>query len=136
METMSAAAPARSVAISSVGLQVNLELLLRSGPDAHSGLTGAELVAEKVALLAAMSGNYPQSWWPECNACGCYNDADEQSKATAAAAAAYVAAHMPPSVPVVFLGYDEANDSSSRRAYSCSATGTGTVYSYRCSVQL
>eukprot|EP00964_Phaeocystis_antarctica_P029428 scaffold16579_cov58-Phaeocystis_antarctica.AAC.3 len=43
-----AASPARSVTIASVGLLTNLELLLRSAPDAHSPLTGQELVAEKV----------------------------------------------------------------------------------------
>ena len=56
----SAAAPSyrrRSVTIASVGLQTNLELLLRSAPDEHSPLTGRELVAEKVALLAVMAGD-------------------------------------------------------------------------------
>ena len=52
-----AASPARSVTIASVGLLTNLELLLRSAPDAHSPLPGHELVAEKVALLAMMAGD-------------------------------------------------------------------------------
>ena len=84
-----AASPARSVTIASVGLQTNLELLLRSGPDAHSSLTGRELVAEKVLLLASMAGDYPRTVgenpqgtsWRECNACGCYNGADATSQA-------------------------------------------------------
>ena len=112
-----AASPPRSVTIASVGLQTNLELLLRSGPDETSPLTGLELVAEKVAVLAAMAGNYPQSgcgrhvrsgpcWLEaECNACGCFNDVDKASKATAAAASSFVAANMPSSVRVIYLGF-------------------------------
>ena len=114
-----AASPPRSVTIASVGLLTNLELLLRSGPDAHSPLSGFELVAEKVLLLAAMAGNYPRSGcddprrpppggcWPlaECNACGCFNGADPTSQATAAAASAYVAANVPPTVRVTYLGF-------------------------------
>ena len=99
-----AASPARSVTVASVGLLTNLELLLRSAPDAHSPLTGHELVAEKVALLAVMAGDYP--WGGvECNACGCYNGADAMSKATAAAASSYVAANTPSSVRVIYLGF-------------------------------
>jgi len=108
-----AASPARSVTIASVGLQTNLELLLRSGPDAHSSLTGRELVAEKVLLLASMAGDYPRTVgenpqgtsWRECNACGCYNGADATSQATAAAASSYVAANTPPSVRTIYLGF-------------------------------
>ena len=101
-----AASAARSVTIASVGLLTNLELLLRSAPDAHSPLTGHELVAEKVALLATMAGDYPWGG-TECNACGCYNGADAMSKATAAAASSYVAANTPPSVRLIFLGYSD-----------------------------
>ena len=99
-----AASPARSVTIASVGLLTNLELLLRSAPDAHSPLTGRELVAEKVTLLAVMAGDYPWGGM-ECNACGCYNGADAMSKATAAAASSYVAANTPSSVRVIYLGF-------------------------------
>ena len=102
-----AAAPARSVTIASVGLQTNLEVLLRSGPDAHSHLTGLELVAEKVVVLASMAGNYPRSRWAECNACGCFNGADRKSKATAAAASSFVAANVPPFVRTIYLGFDD-----------------------------
>ena len=122
-----AASPPLSVTIASVGLQTNLELLLRSGPDEHSHLTGHELVAEKVALLATMAGNYPRSdcnaapggsrrgpggqcplWMhAECNACGCFNGVDETSKATASAASAYVTQNIPPSVRVIYLGFSD-----------------------------
>ena len=102
-----AASPARSVVIASVGLQTNLDLLLRSVPDEHSPLTGYQLVAEKVVLLASMAGNYPRSRWPECNACGCFNEVDAASKATAAAASSYVAANVPPSVGIIYLGFDD-----------------------------
>lgn len=114
-----AQAPAKSVAISSVGLMTNLELLLRSGPDKHSPLSGVELVAEKVQLLAAMAGSYPNSKgdWPaqrekraprapECNMCGCYNGADQTSIATAGAASEYVYSHMPASVKIIFSGFE------------------------------
>ena len=53
-----------------------------------------------------MAGNYPNSGWAECNACGCANNADQKSKATAMAATAYVAANIPASVKVLYLGYD------------------------------
>ena len=53
-----------------------------------------------------MAGEYPNSnrMWggAECNACGCFNEADTMSKATAAAASWYVAANTPPSVRVIF----------------------------------
>lgn len=113
-----AASPPRSVTIASVGLLTNLELLLRSGPDAHSPLNGIELVASRVVLMATMAGDYPYSgygnnrppnhiWRPnaECNACGCFNGADETSMATAAGASAYVTTNMPPSVRMIYLGF-------------------------------
>lgn len=119
-----ASAPARSVAISSIGLMTNLEQLLRSGPDEFSELSGADLVAQKVLLLAAMAGAYPNSGsgdlsrglgsgtknlgpnGAECNMCGCYNGVDETSKQTAASASAYVYSHMPPSVKIIFSGLE------------------------------
>jgi len=102
-----AASPPRSVTIASVGLLTNLELLLRSGPDAHSPLDGYALVAEKVALLSIMAGDYATSGprFAECNACGCFNGADAVSRATAAAASSFVAANVPPSVRTIYLGW-------------------------------
>jgi hypothetical protein len=115
-----AAAPSRSVAISSIGLLTNLELLLRSGPDEHSQLSGRELVADRVTVVAAMAGVYPSSdpsgkgnrrlahgrssSGPECNMCGCYHGADATSARTAEAASKFVFSSLPPSVRVVFSG--------------------------------
>ena len=122
-----AAAPDRSVAISSIGLMTNLELLLRSGPDRHSPLSGTDLVAKKVKVLAAMAGAYPNLHAPgvvaamagaypnqrapggvtkECNMCGCYNGADAKSSATAGGSSAYVYSNMPASVKLVFSGFE------------------------------
>ena len=102
-----AAQPDRSVAISSIGLLTNLEVLLKSPADAHSPLSGYDLVAQKVKLIAVMGGKYPSSVKSaECNLCGCYNGASTASAATAGAASAYVFANLPPSVQIIFSGYD------------------------------
>ena len=80
-----AAQPDCSVAISSIGLSTNLAALLRSKPDAHSPLDGESLVAQKVALVAAMAGNYPASPSPqhcECNMCAIYNQGHDHVAAS------------------------------------------------------
>jgi hypothetical protein len=63
--------PDRSVTIVSVGFTSNLDDLLLSGPDEHSPLNGADLVAEKVKLWVAMAGQFPNSdenpWGGEWN---------------------------------------------------------------------
>ena len=103
--TVLAAAPDRSVTISSIGLLTNLRALLQSPPDTHSSLSGAELVARKVKLLAVMGGKYPTSegsLFAECNFAGGYH-ADH---ATGAAASGYAIAHLPREVQVLFLGFD------------------------------
>jgi inosine-uridine nucleoside N-ribohydrolase len=95
-----------SVAISSIGILTNLAALLQSSPDKHSPLTGVELVAKKVKVLAVMGGKYPKSdGQPECNLCGCAH-ADTGSAATAAAASGYVFSHMPPEVKILFSGFE------------------------------
>ena len=99
-----------SVVISSIGLLTNLADLLASGPDRHSALNGYDLVAKKVAYLAVMGGKYPDSGaggGPECNFCG-GSDGIEADSATARAATANVvnAGGLPPSVRVVFSGFE------------------------------
>eukprot|EP00929_Paragymnodinium_shiwhaense_P101723 TRINITY_DN6488_c0_g1_i12.p1 TRINITY_DN6488_c0_g1~~TRINITY_DN6488_c0_g1_i12.p1 ORF type:complete len:256 (+),score=18.98 TRINITY_DN6488_c0_g1_i12:57-770(+) len=87
---MLASQPDRSVTISSIGILTNLAALLRSGPDDISPLSGRELMARKVKLVAAMAGMYPRSVvHAECNMCGCAL-ADAESAATASAASAFV----------------------------------------------
>jgi inosine-uridine nucleoside N-ribohydrolase len=54
-----AAQPDDSVTIISVGFLTNLAALLESQADAHSPLTGPELVSRKVALYVQMGGRYP-----------------------------------------------------------------------------
>ena len=53
-----AAQPDGSVVVVVVGVHTGLAALLRSGADALSNATGAELVASKVKLLAIMGGRY------------------------------------------------------------------------------
>lgn len=48
--------PDRSVAVVVVGFSTNLARLLDSRPDAHSPLSGRELVARKCRLLSSMAG--------------------------------------------------------------------------------
>lgn len=56
-----AARPDGSVTIVVVGWLTNMAELLDSGPDAHSPLTGRELVAAKVRELVSMGGTWPNS---------------------------------------------------------------------------
>lgn len=102
-----AAAEDRSVAISSIGLLTNLQALLQSGPDQYSNLTGPDLMAQKVKLLAVMGGRYPSSGSiPECNLCGCYNGASSGDSFTSSLSSAYVFSHLPPEVQVIFSGFN------------------------------
>ncbi len=48
--------PDKSVVVVVVGFSTNLARLLESGPDKHSSLPGAELVARKCRLLSSMAG--------------------------------------------------------------------------------
>ena len=62
-------------------------------------------MAQKVKTLAVMGGKYPTSHSsPGCNLCGCYNIANAESAATAAAASAFVFEHVPSEVEVIFSG--------------------------------
>jgi inosine-uridine nucleoside N-ribohydrolase len=56
-----ASAPNHSVAISSIGFTTNLEALLRSKGDSSSLLSGVDLIAQKVKMVAWMGGRYPSS---------------------------------------------------------------------------
>ncbi len=58
---MLAASPPSSVVIASIGFVTNLQALLQSPPDAISPLTGLQLVASRVRLIAWMGGMYPAS---------------------------------------------------------------------------
>ncbi|KAK3947801.1 Inosine/uridine-preferring nucleoside hydrolase domain-containing protein [Pseudoneurospora amorphoporcata] len=53
-----------SVTIASIGFLDNLSLLLDSGPDSFSPLTGRQLITQKVTELVVMGGRYPmgKSW--------------------------------------------------------------------------
>ena len=98
--------PDKSVAIASIGLLTNLAALLRSPPDQHSALDGRQLIAKKVRRLAVMGGKYPSSIGQgcECNFCAAYNGGHDHQ--VASAASAYVAAQMPPEVPVLYSGFN------------------------------
>ena len=52
-------APDGSVKIVSIGFMINLEDLLKSGPDSFSPLSGPDLIKKKVIELSAMGGAYP-----------------------------------------------------------------------------
>ena len=62
-----ASQPDGSVVICSVGALSNLEDLLRSTPDDHSSLAGAELIEAKVKHTVIMGGWFPRSSKPETN---------------------------------------------------------------------
>ena len=57
-----ATAPDGSVVICSTGFLTNLRRLLETGPDAHSPLTGRELVRRKVRKWVAMACKYPYGY--------------------------------------------------------------------------
>lgn len=54
-----ASQPDHSVVILTVGYMSNIEILLKSGPDEFSALSGAELVKRKVKHWVCMGGNFP-----------------------------------------------------------------------------
>lgn len=115
-----AAQPDYSVTISSIGLLTNLADLLASPADDASPLTGYDLVAAKVKYLAVMGGKYPSSegQGAECNFCG--GGADDASLATSREATAAVVGGMPPSVAVVYSGFEVGIDvQSGGRLSSC-----------------
>ncbi|KAL1519686.1 hypothetical protein AB1Y20_023196 [Prymnesium parvum] len=100
-----ASQPDHAVVISSIGLLTNLEALLQSGPDGHSRLNGYDLFSRKVRLLSVMGGRYPNSSLGcECNFCAIYNGGADHG--IASRAAAYVIAHLPPSVQVIYSGVE------------------------------
>jgi len=49
----------QSVVIAAVGPLRNLQKLVESAPDAHSALSGEELISRKVTQLSCMGGRYP-----------------------------------------------------------------------------
>jgi len=90
----------------------NIAALLMSPPDRHSNLTGRDLVQNKVKLVAAMGGKYPSSYTaplPEWNfgGGGILATCDGLETRCAPASANYSVEHMPRSVKMVFLGYNE-----------------------------
>jgi len=62
-----ASQPDSSVVICSVGALSNLEDLLRSKPDAHSGLDGPNLIRRKVKKTVIMGGGFPRTSASETN---------------------------------------------------------------------
>jgi hypothetical protein len=97
-----ASQPDHSVTISSIGLFSNLKGLLTSVADAHSALSGRDLVAQKVKLLAVMGGRYTEPVAVECNLAGGGGD----DHRTGAADSAYVYSHWPPNVRLLFDGFN------------------------------
>mmetsp|Transcript_20731 Transcript_20731/g.41094 ORF Transcript_20731/g.41094 Transcript_20731/m.41094 type:complete len:351 (-) Transcript_20731:168-1220(-) len=95
-----------SVTISSIGLLTAIKALLESPPDEYSALNGVDLVAQKVKQVAVMGGKYPTSAddGPECNFCG--GGRSESDSKASSAATAFVVQNMPPSVEVVFSGFE------------------------------
>ena len=114
--------------ISSIGLLTNLEALLKSSADGHSSLSGRDLVARKVRYLAVMGGEYPRVPLSSSGSCGCNFCAVHrggQDHAVAAAAAAYVVAHIPAEVQVVFTGGEAGIQVwSGARLISCAPVGS------------
>jgi hypothetical protein len=97
-----ASQPDHSVTISSIGLSSNLKGLLVSTPDEHSPLSGFDLIARKVKMLAVMGGRYTEPLAVECNLAGGGGD----DHATGAADSAYVYSHWPATVKLLFSGFN------------------------------
>eukprot|EP00040_Diaphanoeca_grandis_P016443 m.84819 g.84819 ORF g.84819 m.84819 type:complete len:388 (-) comp25807_c0_seq1:144-1307(-) len=104
-----AAAADNSVRISSIGFFTNIAALLQSGPDDHSPLSGKELVARKVEYMAVMGGRYPNSsaMGHEWNFGGGCRDAPICP--TTPKATSTVISMWPPSVPMLFSGWELGN---------------------------
>ncbi len=108
-----ASAEPKSVTILVVGTMHNLEQLLKSGPDAHSPLSGIDLVERSVKLVASMGGNfidgkgYDRTNWGGADAL-CRDDrtwaclVEEQN-----AVSRYVLEHCP--APFVASGWENGN---------------------------
>ena len=90
------------VDIIAIGFQNNLEELLKSPADTISPLTGLQLVTQKVNLLYAMGGSWPDS----ASAPASRNVAEYNFAKTpqAVAAASYVTANWP--TEVIYSGYE------------------------------
>ena len=96
-----AAQPDHSVVVVSVGTLTNLAGLLKSGADAHSSLTGADLLTSKVSRLAIMGGRYPSG--AECNFMECdpWENCDWVTRSSA-----FVADQLPRSLEVIYVGQE------------------------------
>ncbi|MBQ7689552.1 MAG: hypothetical protein IJT27_10095 [Clostridia bacterium] len=82
-----------------VGFPQIIMELLESGPDAYSGLTGMQLVEEKVSEVILMGGRWDKKTGREYNFC-----AYQLNRR----AAAYMSENCP--VPLTFLGYEVGKD--------------------------
>jgi len=82
--------PDLSVVMVSVGQVTNFRNLLRTGPDAHSDLTGVDLVERKVKTWVCMGGKMPEG--------------REANLVHDGPAAAYAIAHWP--TPIVLSGWE------------------------------
>ena len=90
-----AAQPDNSVVFVVVGFKDNVSMLLQSGADGYSNLSGTDLVAQKVSLLVDMGGRFPNG--SEFNF-GSYAPWGDP------AAAKYMCDNWP--TPIVFSGYE------------------------------
>lgn len=100
-----AAQPDHSVVIVSVGVLTNLAGLMQSEPDVHSELSGMQLLARKVRLLAIMGGRYPHG--SECNFGECnVHDGEAPEWCQTTGSATWVSRNLPSSLPVLFLGQE------------------------------
>jgi len=97
-----ASQPDQSVAISSIGIHTNLAALLRSPPDSHSPLSGRDLVAKKVFLLAVMGGMFPAGL--ECNLSG--GGRNQHNHLVSSQASDYVAENWPPESKLIWSGFE------------------------------
>ena len=97
-----AAASDGSVVIALIGFATNIQALLESKPDKHSGLSGSALVARKVKRLIWMGGRYPDSRvhpFPEFNFAGREGTTSGLGNITRS-----VLSNWPTSTPIIWLG--------------------------------
>lgn len=80
----------RSIVMISVGQLTNFRNLLKTPPDTHSPLGGADLVARKVRLWVCMGGRFPSG--------------SEANFVHDGPAAEYAVTHWP--TPIIFTGYE------------------------------
>jgi len=100
---------AANVTIASIGFLFNLEMLLSSGPDDYSPLSGVELLRRKVGTVVVMGGGYPRAGNGTQLPRGEWNFAHDGDPTVAAATHATLTSAWPVEVRLMFNGFEIGN---------------------------